>query len=66
MPFQKLFGLFEYEPFATTLLFLLITITVLAIVVGASIGGYDLFRWMKKRREEQLREAAFARRAEAV
>jgi hypothetical protein len=52
--------LFSYEPVATGFLLFLVTITALAFVVGACIGGYGVWDRMKKKRQVHTRSAAAA------
>jgi hypothetical protein len=66
MNLEALSRSFAYEPVLAAFFLLLVTLTIASVVIGAYIGarsGYDL---LQKHRQERLREAAIAQRAEPI
>jgi hypothetical protein len=65
MDFQTIAFVFHYEPVGATILIFLVAITVVAAVVAAYVGARTAHDMLKKRREERLRDLAFAQQANA-
>jgi len=62
MDFQRIAYVFQYEPVGATLLIFLVAVTVIASAVATYIGACTAHDMLKKKREERMRDLAFAQR----
>ena len=63
MDLQRMAYLFQFEPVGATFVIFLVAIAAVAAVVAAYVGACSARDMLKKRREERLRELAFAQQA---